>query len=252
MGIVLKLPNKDGTLIDIEITQDLDIFFLDYDLECDLLRAELGEGPTICSAAYMEWLSDPMNFLCGSGLVQVEKIGIITCGLALHAIRIARMTSDFECFDASEKLVRTCQKTWQKTLSHKKTLLKSVYEGRQDLIYCWNRCINYRNKRDQEMPSFGHDLTVTMALLCAKFILDFWGMVELQGGYTSYPKEPCEVSRIARNVIAASTYDVHDPWFNFKHLMESAADLPDDLIEELSRINREQAQISVSILETLS
>lgn len=62
MSAVFKATLEEKEF-DIKITRDGELVFLDYDIECDFLRAELGETATPAMKLANEWIEDPIEFI---------------------------------------------------------------------------------------------------------------------------------------------------------------------------------------------
>lgn len=60
MSAVFKVT-YEGKEFNIEITRDGELVFLDYDIELDRLRSELGEEPTVAVRLANEWIEDPIE-----------------------------------------------------------------------------------------------------------------------------------------------------------------------------------------------
>lgn len=62
MSAVFKATLEEKEF-DIKITREGELVFLDYDIECDFLRAELGETATPAIKLANEWIEDPIEFI---------------------------------------------------------------------------------------------------------------------------------------------------------------------------------------------
>lgn len=252
MSATIKIPCEEGKLIDVEITENLDMFFPDYDIEYDLSMAEFGEEPSFCVAALMEWQHDPMQFICGSGLVPIAKLGIITCKLAMQAIETVQKSVNFICFNESVKLIKACERSWR---SDKRALLNRIYHHRQNLTKCWNKCIIKRQSVRTQMPTFSESSIVNIAEQCANFVFSFWINKEMIGGYDRPSQEPCEIAKSAREAISSVTWigSGHTgSSIDFRHyFIDRTYSIPEELINELKSIRQAQAVLSVKILEIL-
>lgn len=248
MGVILKFPCEDSRLIDVEITRDLEMIFHDYDIDYDLSMIEFGEEPSFCAEALMVWRNDPMTFICESGLIPIQKLGIVICRLAENGIGLVQEHADFICYKNALSLIRACESAFRS----KKALLNRVYHRRQDLTQCWNRCITKRRVSSKPMPTYSETAIVSIAEQCADFIFSFWKHKETIGGYEKPPREPCDIADAISKAISTVTYKgEHREFKKYFDIVSSGMGMPMDLWDEIIRINVEQARLSVEILETL-
>lgn len=248
MGVILKIPCEDGRLVDVEITRGLEMFFHDYDIEYDLAMQEFGEEPSFCAVALMTWRQDPMRFICESGLIPIQKLGVVTCKLAEHGIGRVQEHVDFICYKNALGLIKACESAFRS----QKALLNRVYHRRQDLTQCWNRCITKRRVSLKPMPTYSETAIVNIAERCADFVFSFWKHREMIGGYPKPPTEPCEIMDAVSKAVSTVTYEgEHREFKKYFDIVSSSTGIPMDLGAEIRGIIFEQALLSIEILETL-
>jgi hypothetical protein len=252
MSIILQIPcDESGKLGRVEIARSLDMTFLDYDLEYDLaFEAMGGDNPSFCLQAYKTWQDNPMGFLCGSGLVPVAHLGVMSCGLVREAVpiveaAIGRNDEHLSCLKYALGLADVCGKQFRRVRRD----ISRVYHWQQDLTKAWNARVS-GGKRSYEMPGFGEQILVDAALNCADMVTKFWERMEWNEGWSQPPSQPCIIAEMVRNGIASTTYrnlGLYHPE-GFRGLLTP---VHPGLVDELTRISRMEAEWAVKILEGL-
>jgi hypothetical protein len=247
MGVHIKIPAEDGRMIDVEITNNLDMIFYDYDIAYDQGSVEFGYAPSFCLSAFRMWDEHPMSFICNSGLFSITSLGVVSCRLAQEALRIVSSKESFECFEEAGKLIDVCLRNW----NSKTVAIKGLHHARQSMTQCWNKAVRKRRgdyETPPSVPSFASKEVVDMAEECANFVTHFWTTIEMTSGFAHYPEHPCRIIDSAQHAIASALYVPTGQGFGFTDFSVLLDQMPEDLEKLLEKIEYDQAKIAVKIL----
>jgi hypothetical protein len=246
MSIIIRIPDPEtGDLIPVELTSDLQVNCLDQAvMEREELMAFMTGQESSFKAILEQIRNNPISSLCDSNVIPLAKLGVLSCELTLQAFYV-HISSKVEskdpvvCGDQAFKLVDMCRKQW----GRRRYEFSRINHARQDLTICWNKTINQRRKAKESMPDFGDDMFVSLALDCASFVTEFQQMLESKKGYKHPPKNPCDIARNARYLIA------YHKAFYFPNFREALSAQNGDLMLDLQDIELEQGRLAVEVLE---
>jgi len=136
MTLHLQVPCEGPELTDVVIRNDGEMEFLDYDIEHDLVLAEMGEEPTLCAEVYLSWEQDSLDFICDSVLVPIDLVGRIMTRWCKEAISLTKdELEEMGCYKALIANAKACASFW----TAKKPSIKRVYQTKLDIVNCWNK-----------------------------------------------------------------------------------------------------------------
>jgi hypothetical protein len=194
MSAFLQLPCGENELTIVELTDDAEMLFHDYDIDEDLMLAEIGEEPTICVLALELWEMNPLGFLCRSDIIPSNLLGLITCRWVEEVVKANRaIIKEYTgCQRLIDKHIAACRRFW---LS-KASILERVYITKQNLTACWNK---YANKRKQSIYftniPYGLERAFEAVFGLSAFIIEFVDATEHGRGLTTPLGEPCNIAK---------------------------------------------------------
>lgn len=247
MGAILYIPEEDSSLGRIEITTDLEIIFHDHDIRYDQTMVSLGGEKTFYYQIEEFWESNPMDFICKSGLVPIVNLGIVSNRIAADALNqvSSNIGDKFKCLSQAIRLIKMCERQWTK----QRRDVSLLYHARQELVSCSNRHIRHSRKYEFDSPSYAENVMITVALDCMGFVFDFWLTTGTSHGYSKTPRYPCDISRMSREAIASTVFKYSS--IGFRETLSNAHHTP-ELLDLLGSIEKEQARVAVAVLEKLS
>lgn len=247
MSIVLKIPCVEDQLLDVEVDRDLNMTFLNYDIDYDILMESMGDAPAECLKILWQWREHPLSILFGGCGIPISELGIVCCHLTLDALRQISSTSSFKCFKSAEQLTKACLRSWKS----KNPSLGKIYQYKHDLRSCWNKKVS-EHKELSTQPTFAEERIVEAAEQCSEFVSDFW-LAVTYGGYRQVPQDPRIISKTCRQAVASTQYEIPYPsrWHQIFEDQEMYGAGPDKLLKILLEIEADQARLAIRVLEKM-
>jgi hypothetical protein len=251
MSIFLQLPCEEGGLATIEITNDGEMVFVDYDIEQDVVLEEMGYETPLCLEILREWERAPIDFLCRSDVIPTNLLGFVTCQWAAEALarNEALINQSIGCVKQMKALLGACRRFW----SAKRGMpLKRVYSAKQQVLDCWNAYVNKRREGLTGVnwrPPFAGERTMDAVLGCASMIAEYVNEIEMVGGLQTPLQLPCEVAKAAMQSIV-----IHYPTVaSHRHPFESDHKIFTESVwmiqEEIDEVNQKLALAALRVLE---
>lgn len=251
MSIFLQLPCEEDGLATIEITNDGEMVFVEYDIEQDIVLEEMGYEAGLCLSVLRSWERDPIAFLCRSDVIPTNLLGFVTCQWAADAVEENKrsINEDLGCGAEIRALLTACRRFW----SAKRGMpIKRVYSSKQRLLKCWNSYVSRMREGLAGLgfrAPFGTDRAIQAVLGCSSTVIEYVNEVEMVGGLKEPLKEPCNVATAAMQsiVIHNPSVTIHRHPFesDYKIFTESAWMIQD----EIDETNQELALSALKVLE---
>lgn len=232
MTLHLQVPCEGPELTDVIILNNGEMEFPDYDIEHDLVLAEMGEEPTFCSVIYLKWERDPLNFICKSGLFPINLVGRIMTSWCKESIRLTKdELTEMGCYKALVANAKACASFW----TSKKPSIKRIYQTRIDVVNCWNKYA-----RDGYPKHFGLKETknkvVDSSIENTLCILDIVNQTGITGGVYEQPTKRCTV--LKRNIRDVLYVKLSKPQFDAFGLVLS-------IDEDLERVDERMFELAM-------
>lgn len=249
MSIIVRIPDPEtGELSRIELSSNLEAVCLDHDMEQDDMLTFMTGQRSFFREFIDQWTAYPVSTICQANIIPLTNLGILSCELALQACQV-HITSNnsVPCGDQAIKLIWMCRKQW----GRRRYEFSRINHARQDLTMCWNKLANETRRKPQSRPSFGDQQFYNLALDCATFVTEFQQMLEAKEGYPEPPRNPCEIAKKARHLIACNILDPSDPSYFFPSFSEALSNRSPGLLRALQQFEVMQGSFAIEVLEKL-
>ncbi len=194
MSYDFYIPCEPDEVIRATLTDDGELVLHDFDLETELAAEELGFDESLCLFAARLWQRDPVEFLCGSGVINYRHAALMACAWARGAVERESDELDAELLQICERALAQVERFFQSRpihygkLMNKRGHLVDLEYKRRQRFSPMGQAIGERSRR-------GPDHAVLAVIACIDTVSDATGQSCAFGGVPDIIGELCDVAK---------------------------------------------------------